>query len=191
MNRISAHKIALIFTVALLGILFSGCVQSSAPQACAGFAPEQLAACTYEQAVLEQNPFYCYSISDITARKECMRAASDPIVKKQLENSKRRGEPTRQNVTVVVEKPPTVVPPAEPLSCEAMNGTKKDECLRARAMNESDLFGCVKITSQSIRMACVSQVAQSTRDVELCVNLGDKELRDLCRLYAKGETPSG
>jgi len=174
-----------------LGILFAGCVQTSAPQACAGIEAGKAAACIYEQAVLEQNPFYCYAIADIPARQECMRSASDPIVKKQLENSKRRGvQVTQQGASVVAPQQPQQPAPANQSSCDAMNGTKKDECLRAQSVKDADLLGCLKISDQAIRMACVSQVAQSTRDVESCVNLEDKELRDLCRLYAKGETPS-
>jgi hypothetical protein len=182
--------LALIFTVAVLGILFAGCVQTSAPQACAGIEAGKAAACVYEQAVLEQNPFYCYSIADIQLRQACMRGASDPVVKKQLENSKRRGGQPSQQIPAGAAKPPPSAPTQPAASCDAMNGTAKDECIRAQSMADADLLGCVGISDQSIRMACVSQVAQSTRDVEFCVNLQDKELRDLCRLYAKGETPS-
>lgn len=190
MNWISAPRIALIFAFALLGIIFAGCVQTSAPQACAGFEQDKMADCIYEQAVLAQNPFYCYSIADIPARQTCMRSASDPIVKKQLENSKRRGvQVTQQGASVVVPQQPQQPEPVVS-SCDSMNGTKKDECIRAQSVKDADLLGCIKISDQAIRMACVSQVAQSTRDVDSCVNLIDKELRDLCRLYAKGETPS-
>ena len=192
MKRIFADGFALIFALALLGVLFAGCVQSSAPQACAGASQGTVAACTYEQAVLEQNPFYCYSLSDMAARQTCMRDATDPVVKKQLENSKSRGAQIAQQPATVVEAPAAPsTPPAQPnASCDAMNGTARDECIRAQSVADADLLGCVRISGQSAKMACVSQIAQSTRDLASCANLQDSALRDLCRTYAKGETPS-
>ncbi len=191
MNRFSARRLASAFAFALLCALLFGCVQSSLPQACAGAAPDKMGYCIYVQATLEQNPFYCYSLQDTAARSNCIRSATDDVARKQLENSIRQGQPasTQQNVSVPVA-PPVVPQPAANASCDSLSGADRDKCMLGESVHYADLLGCVKISDQAIRIACVSQVAQGTRDLSSCVNLENSTLRDICRTYAKGETPS-
>ncbi len=148
--------------------------------------------CISTQATLEQNPFYCYSLQDIAARTNCMHAATDEVARTQLENSIRQGgQPaqTQQNVSVPVA-PPIVPQPAANGSCNSLSGADRDKCMLSESVHYADLLGCVKISDPAIRIACVSQVAQGTRDLASCVNLENGTLRDICRTYAKGETPS-
>ena len=190
---VPARKLAFIFAAAFSFALLLGCVQTSVPKSCAALASADAANCVYTQAVLEQNPFYCYSITDMALRSNCMRHATDPVEKKRLENSQRQGIAAQQPPVApapAVEPPPSI--PAGPAAqCDGQNGTSRDECFKADAISSSDLLACLKVESASLKQSCVSQVALSTKDVESCVNLGDKALRDVCRTYAKGETPSG
>lgn len=188
----AAPRLALAAAFAFSLTLLFGCVQTSIPKSCVGVVPAQAAQCVYAQAVLEQNPFYCYTINDAALRSDCMRHATDPVEKKRLENSQRQGitQPPAPVPAPVVEQPPPL--PAEPATpCDAQNGAKRDECFKNAAVWAGDLLACLKIESASMRRTCVSQVALMTKDVDSCVNLADKALRDVCRTYAKGETPSG
>lgn len=186
------HNVVLALTLAFSFTLFFGCVQSSAPSSCSGVASEKLAECVHVQAVLEQNPFYCYSIEDKALRASCMRAATDPIAKKQLENAQRQTVPRQDSA-----QPAQTAAPAQqqeqpaPTPCNGMAGAQLDECIRANSVKEGNLLGCEAISDSAARKACLSQIAFSKKDVEICNSLAAGEDQDICRLYAKGETPSG
>ena len=178
--------LAFLFSIMLFA---SGCAQTSIPAACAGLPENRLSNCIYIQAVSEQNPFYCYSISDTSQRATCMRHASDPAMKKTLQNSKASDV---GGIFAKQEEPPA--PPVETIpepqvGCESKSGKQKDECFRTEATSKSDIHICEKVSDKAILEACISQIARKTKDLESCKALFAAANRDLCRLYAKGETP--
>jgi len=156
-----------------------------------------MANCIYINAVLEQNPFHCYSIEDLNQRGICMKHAADPAMRKAVQNARAQdlylifAQPSPEPHT-----PPS--PPQPPANktepeegCLSKIGNEKDSCFKAEAVASKSIISCEKIADASLRSACIAEVAKSTKDLESCKTLAEEENRNLCRLYAKGETPAG
>jgi len=172
-----------------------GCAQVSFPEVCRAVSASKMANCIYVNAVLEQNPFYCYSIEDLNQRGICMKHATDPAMRKAVQNAQ------AQDLDAVFAEPKGELPPAPPApanltepgnaSCNSMIGVAKDNCFKTEAINSKSIVSCEKVADGSLRSACIAEVAKKTKDIESCKTLTDEESRSLCRLYAKGETPAG
>ena len=75
------------FVIALLAaafLLIYGCIQVSPSQQCSTLAPEAQPGCTYYLAVMDQNPYPCYSMANMAQREVCLKDAIDPAAKKAL-----------------------------------------------------------------------------------------------------------
>lgn len=75
------------FILALLAaafLLIYGCIQVSPSQQCSTLAPEDQPGCTYYSAVMDQNPYPCYSMANMAQREVCLKDAIDPAAKKAL-----------------------------------------------------------------------------------------------------------
>jgi len=186
----------LIVALALLASFFLfGCAQASFPEVCRSVSASKMANCIYVNAVLEQNPFHCYSIEDLNQRGTCMKHATDPAMRKAVQNAQ------AQDLDAIFAEPkaePAQAPAAsanitEPgnAPCTSMTGLAKDNCFKTEAINSKSIVSCEKVADGSLRSACIAEVAKKTKDIESCKTLTDEESRSLCRLYAKGETPAG
>lgn len=65
-------------------ILIYGCIQVTPSQQCAALPPEDQPGCTYYSAVMDQNPYPCYSMANMAQREVCLKDAIDPAAKKAL-----------------------------------------------------------------------------------------------------------
>jgi hypothetical protein len=74
------------FAIILLSALaLSGC--ASQPSSCGAVPPAKLSECVYTDAVMHQDPFSCYSIPDLNQRAKCLKDASDPAARTQLQHA--------------------------------------------------------------------------------------------------------
>jgi hypothetical protein len=182
LGKNALHAAAAFFIFALLG-----CVQTSIPPSCKNVGEGKLQSCIYEQAVLEQNPFYCYSISDTSARAACLKAAVDPVEKKKLQLNKQESWQGQGTIIPQQKKEEKKSEPARPPEpCEGLSGIDKDKCILGLAVEEKSLVECLKISDNSTKRSCISQVAYISKEPSLCENIPDKDLHDLCRAYSSG-----
>lgn len=180
-----------------LVLLVFGCAQSSLPQACSSTPAQKIPNCAYVAAVMEQNPFYCYSISDMQQRATCIKDSSNPVMQSELERSSQAQRdaifaPAAPAVPPAITPPipsqnNTWQPPAAETDCMAMQGGERDSCLSAYALNGKIIADCGQIISQPLRESCITQVAKATRDMESCKTLEVQADYEICRLYSQGE----
>ncbi|MFA4983030.1 MAG: hypothetical protein WC588_02315 [Candidatus Micrarchaeia archaeon] len=183
---------------ALSILLFAfGCAQSSLPQACSALPAEKMPNCAYVSAVLEQNPFYCYSLPDPEQRATCIRDSSGPVMKSELERSSQSQRdsifaPSEAQVPPAATQPPatqdqTQPPAADETVCMEKQGGERDSCLSAYAIGSKAISHCAQIVSQPLRESCITQIAKSTRDMESCEQLEVQADYEICRSYSQGE----
>ena len=176
-------------------ILLSGCASRTIPSACQAAKQGMLANCVYVNSVLEQNPYYCYSIADLEQRKTCLRDASEPSMKSAIE---RAPQAEKDSIFAPPQLPPSYVevPPAPPQEkpapikpgeCNSKTGAEKDACLKAAAISNLDMAACRWISDAAVRKACISDVARKTKDISSCSLLNSTDDINLCKVYAKGE----
>ncbi|MEM4633693.1 MAG: hypothetical protein QW275_00905 [Candidatus Anstonellaceae archaeon] len=188
-----ANKWLYAFALISFALFLPGCIQPAVPDACKSLQGNKFTDCIYRSAVLEQNPFLCYSIEDIDQRSICLRHATNPAMKAQVQYAMQ--EENKPSAKEVPDSPPTQLPPSETFpqeegNCFAKSGEQRDNCLRDEALASKDLLGCEKIDSFSIRTSCIAKVAMASRNLEKCNELSDEQSRNLCRTYAKGENPA-
>jgi hypothetical protein len=191
-----------VLTLVLALTLLYGCAQGQMPQQCAAKQGGYLANCVYVNAVMEQNPFYCYSLSVMGQRVECLTDATDPAMKKRLENLKQderdaifMPESEVQPASFPGQLPTIKPKPGQIPSGEggyaATGGTadqpSPDEALYNAAVEGNDLQLCLQISSSEAVKSCISQIARQTKRPELCKTLKDKNLSELCNLYSLGD----
>ncbi len=187
-------KFALLAFLAATVFLLSGCIQDQVPSACAKVAGAKLANCIYTNAVLDQNPYYCYSLSSTEQRQICMRDAANPAMKKKLQSalpSQRDAIFGDTPVAAKDELPPP--PPAEEISapspgqeCNANAGPEKDTCIKSEATSSKNIKLCESIAGMPVREACISEIAQKTKNVSSCSALTSQNDSNLCRTYSSG-----
>ena len=74
------------FALILLSTLaLSGCISQLSN--CGSAPPAKLSECIYTDAVMNQDPFSCYSIPDFNQRAKCIKDASDPNVRTQIQHA--------------------------------------------------------------------------------------------------------
>jgi len=187
-----------LLSLALLLLLF-GCAQGGIPSACANSPVDKLSNCIYVAAVLEQNPYDCYSLQENTQREKCLRDASDSSAKKSLEQmtpSERANifvaTPEAANASGISSIP--FLPPAnEPANSNASPAiitpktgvSEADSQAYVQAIAANDMSPCITITDASTRASCITQVAIRVKKLEVCSQLTQKADIDLCNLYAK------
>lgn len=187
----------LLFALALSALLLYGCAQRTIPSACQGVAQERLANCVYVNSVLEQNPYYCYSLQDLVQRKTCMHDATEPSMKKALE---RASAEERDSIfgpaKPVVQSPPVnATPPQEPEQlpvqpagpCDVKVGKDKDSCIKASAVAALDISACTGVFDPSVHQSCISDIARKTKNISSCALLLTTDDVNLCKLYARGD----
>jgi hypothetical protein len=191
------HALALL---ALSFAFLSGCSQTSFPQQCQNVAPSLLPNCVYVNAVMDQNPFYCYSLEDHYQRQTCLKDAADPAMRSALQ----RALPSERDSIFAPQQPeqPARAPQATPEQqhevtpapsapspmdiCNTLSGTDRDECLRSLALDSNNVTICGAVNASSVRENCIAQVARATKDPSACGSLNQTNA-DLCNLYSKGE----
>ena len=191
------------FTIPLallaLALLLFGCAQGGIPSACAGSPVDKLANCVYVAAVLEQNPYDCYSIQNGSQKEKCLRDASDSAAKKLLEQM---APAERAKVFAALsgaaEAPGAAAPPLPPAAGPANPGngptgatpqngvSAADSQAYSDAIAASDMSPCATISDASTRASCITQVALQVKNPSVCSQLTLKPDIDLCNLYAKG-----
>jgi hypothetical protein len=189
------ERFALALAALSVVFLISGCFQGGAPAACASAKQSAFANCVYINAVMEQNPFYCYSLPDKYQRSVCIQDASDPKVKAALE---RADQETREAIFAEKQpQPPPSVPqenvsqPPQPAelpangSCGQLQGIERDDCYRMLAVEGSNISACEEVNASSLRESCIAQVAQMLKKPEICLQLSMQGSIDLCNFYSK------
>ena len=181
--------------------LFFGCTQSAAPSSCAGVADARLANCIYTSAVLEQNPYPCYSLASLSQRDRCLKDSTDSAAKIRFESlsPEERARVFATGGLVVAPTPPRQsiepaarlpngAPSAQP-NPQGVNPppgvSEADAQSYIQALNSNDLAPCASIVDASARASCITQVAQKVKRPEICPVFAMKEDRDLCNMYAK------
>ncbi len=184
-------KFEIILSVFLF-LLLCGCASRAVPNACQSVSQGALANCVYVNSVLEQNPYYCYSIENLEQRKTCMQDASSPTMRTALQ----RASPEEQKSIFISAQPPpqdySQSPPSRPPAapqqgCGAKAGAERDACFKAEAISTLKISTCDQIPTASARQSCISDVARKTKDIESCSALKSSEDANLCKFYAKGE----
>jgi len=183
------YTILLAFSLALL----AGCTQAQLPQSCAGLSSEGLAACIYESAVLEQNPFSCYSLPEGSLRSACLADASDSSMKKLLERLTPQERAQLLGLAAAsAEAPGTGALPYAPAEtgqgapeAEQPGAAGADSQYYGQAVESSDMAACTSISDPSMRASCITQVALQVKKPEVCNALALKADIDICNLYAK------
>ena len=182
--------------------LFFGCTQSAIPSSCAGVSESRLANCIYTSAVLEQNPYSCYSIPALLQREQCLKDSTDSAAKSRFEalstEERARVFATGDDLIVAPPLPPQSIVPIAPLpnntpenqsNLQGINPplgvSEADAQSYVRAVNNNDLAPCVSIVDASTRASCITQVAQKVKKPEICAMFSIKADRDLCNMYAK------
>ena len=182
-------------TVAFLAfaavLLLSGCAQKTAPQSCIGIPEAESDGCVRNAAVMEQNPYLCYSITDETAREECIRSSVSQEAKDRLEaEANARQRSARQAAPATQGQPPaeSQPPPGNESggSCQSKTGQEMENCILSGALASQNISECERLATKDGSDSCISQIAQKTKDVESCALLSSEESRSLCSLYAKG-----
>jgi len=193
---------AIVFAFLLSLSLMHGCAGGQMPPACAEKSGASLANCVYVNAVLGQNPFFCYSIQDVGMRTTCLKDATDSAMKKRLENLK----PSARDAIFMPESEPTQpgnLPAGKPGTGGAASGgtgatapggggsqaeeQSIDQSIYNAAVEANDLQLCLQIATDKTLKSCVSQIARKTKNPELCKTLKDNDLLELCNLYSLGD----
>ena len=188
-----------LLPLALLLMLF-GCTQGGMPAACANSAPDTLSNCVYVAAVLDQNPYECYSLGEDSQKEKCLRDASDSAVKKLLEQMtpEERAKVFAAISGAVdaygINVPLPPLPAAEPASLGPSPATisppsgisEADSQAYTQAISSNSMASCATITHASTRASCITQVALQVKNPSVCGSLAQKSDIDICNLYAKG-----
>ena len=177
---------------ALLLALF-GCTQGSLPSACAGLPADRMAGCIYESAVLEQNPYSCYSLPADSSRTKCLNDASDSSVKKLLERLTPEERAQLLGIADSESWQPSAILSGASGSEAGQTGANlpktaspSDSQAYSQAIASNDMYLCASITDASTRASCITQVAVQVKNPDVCIALSLKSDFDLCNLYAKG-----
>jgi hypothetical protein len=172
------------------------------PRECLGVADAKLAGCIYVRAVLDQNPFTCYSIWGIDQRKACISDASSPAMKKKV-----AGMPQAERDAIFSPKAQNdLAIPRTPQEQEPLNGTaagqggqspnatgeenatrSADEQAYVDAVAANDVQLCERIADPTTLQSCISEVARQKKDLGICETLVEQANREICRMYAQGD----
>jgi hypothetical protein len=184
-------------------IAFSGCAQLGAPPQCLNATPDKLANCVYVNSVLEQSPYWCYSLSDMAQREKCLRDSTSPATQKELERMSSRernaifsetgtGAPDLPEAPIPKQpgqQPGTPLPPAPPQANTPAGAppgiSGEDARAFSKAVQENDMAPCVSISDKATRASCITQVALRVKKPSVCEVLAAQEDIDICNLYAK------
>jgi hypothetical protein len=181
---------------------FFGCTQSTLPSSCTGVNEDRLANCIYTSAVLDQNPYACYSLSSLSQRETCLRDSTDSAAKSRFEylspEERARMFATGEDLIVAAPLPLQNTEPIVPISNNTPSApplqqggalpsgiSEADAQSYMQAVNNNDLAPCVSIVDASTRTSCISEVAQKIKNPAVCPMFTLKEDFDLCNMYAK------
>ena len=193
------QSIITFLPLALLLALF-GCTQGGVPSACAGAPSGTLANCIYVSAVLDQNPYNCYSLSNLSQREKCLNDASDSTAQKLLQrmSSSERAQifaPAQQSTSSAGSQIAPLPPVPAETNATAGNVTEQanssngisaaDSHAYSQAIATNDMTPCVSIADPSTRASCITQVAIRVKNPAMCAQFTLKADIDLCNLYAK------
>jgi hypothetical protein len=76
--------------------------------------------------------------------------------------------------------------PAAGAGCNSKAGSEKDDCIKSEAISSKDLLLCESIIGKSVREACISEIAQKTKNVSSCGVLVSQNDSNLCMAYSSG-----
>lgn len=183
--------------LSLLALAFlSGCAQLVVPSACQSLPAAKMANCIYISSVTEQNPYYCYSLLNISQRKTCLQDSSDTAMRDSLQRASQEQRdaiftpalPSQQpapQAPAVKQLPVPVPTPAN--GCNSTNSSQANSCLRALAFSQLNVTTCDSISDSVQRNGCISDVARRAKNVSACASLNGTEEASICSYYAKGE----
>ena len=190
---------ALAALVLALSFLFFGCVQGSLPQQCSGMSGDRLANCVYVRAVIDQNPFNCYSIEKLDIRKTCISDASSTAMKKKLVSM---AQNERDMLLIGPNSSETPVVPAgqqpatatnetssttmQPGATTGANHSSLDQQVFLQAVDANRIELCEQIGDYETMRSCISQVARQTKVLSVCDSLSTADNIELCRMYTQG-----
>jgi len=190
------NSLLVLAAFSLLALLL-GCAQGSLPSQCTGVSPEMRSNCIYVNAVLEQNPYFCYSISEAEARADCITSASDPsmktIVGRMLPSERDRilstqpaqngnGAGTQATGGQGQQTGQATDGTGVPFTGESIS----DRDMRAYAIENGDISACEQIAGSTLRKSCLSQIATMKKQPAICEQLISEENRQLCNMYSQG-----
>ena len=183
--------------LAILALVFlSGCAQTAIPSACQSVPAAKMANCVYINSVQEQNPYYCYSLLNLTERKTCLQDSTDTAMRDALQRAPQEQRdtifvPQQAQPQPPVQNAPSVVPPSAPPvpsgGCNFANSSQEDKCLRALALSQLNVAACDSIADSVQRSGCISDVARLAKNVAACASLNGTEEKSICSYYAKGD----
>jgi hypothetical protein len=182
--------------LAMLALAFlSGCAQMAIPSACQSLPDAKMANCIYINSVAEQNPYYCYSLLNLSQRKTCLQDSTDTAMRDALQRA-----PQEQRDAIFTQLPPPQKQPAQkapavqqpPIpaqasGCNSTNSSQAGSCLRALALSQLNVTACDSISDSVQRNGCISGVARMAKNVSACASLNGTEEASICSYYAKGE----
>ena len=194
------RRFTLPFLSLAMVLLLFGCTSGGIPPACANVSVDTLSNCVYIAAVLEQNPYDCYSLKESPQREKCLRDASDSAVKKLLEQmtpaerakvfAAVSGAVDASGMDIQIPFPSAneqTTPGANPAIAIPPSGVSEaDSQAYAQAIAASDMAPCATIIDASTRASCITQVALRVKNPAVCIQFTQKSDIDLCNLYAKG-----
>ena len=182
--------------LALLALAFlSGCAQLAIPSACQPVPAAKMANCIYVNSVAEQNPYYCYSLLNLTQRKTCLQDSTDTTMRDALQRASQEqrdaifAQPPPSQQQQPAPPAPAVQPPAmAPANgCNSTNSSQANSCLRALAISQLNLSACDLVSDSVLRNSCISNIAIRVKNVTACAALNGTGETSLCSYYAKGE----
>lgn len=147
--------------------------------------------CAYVEAVLAQQPSYCYAVSNMTLREKCMADSNNPdaIAGASAPQSQEQAfvpdvsMPPGGNSASGLQGP--LVRGAVEL-CMEKEKTTRDSCTRAVAIETGNLSMCNSVLSGDIRPMCVANIAARQKKLADCGVLERISDKELCRQYSSG-----
>ena len=148
--------------------------------------------------MLEQNPFFCYGISDMNVRKTCIGDASNPAMKKKLTGmSQEERDLLLSNNTLPIPAP--IIPPAQavtgpPAASPSGNATgnaqnssfSAEQIIYNTAVESNEVTLCEQISDTDLLKSCIAQVAKQHKSPSDCDLLSTYPDIELCRMYSQG-----
>ncbi|MFA6328320.1 MAG: hypothetical protein WCY41_02660 [Candidatus Micrarchaeia archaeon] len=189
-----------VLSLALLLALF-GCTQGGIPAACANSTMSTIANCVYTNAVLEQNPYDCYSLNNSVQKEKCLRDSSDSSAKKLLEQMTPEerakvfaaisgaidayGINGTNAISIVGGQPDSGTEPEAATVNPPAGVSEADSQAYTQAVAANNMAQCTTIGDTSTRSSCIVQVAQQVKAPDVCAPLSGSADFDLCNMYAK------
>ncbi len=192
----------LAFVFAILAFSFTyGCIQPSQAERCASVFGADKDKCLNETAIGYQEPYICYSISDMAYRQSCLEKSVDPQEAQKMQQALIYGQSSLPEPAQTLPVPPQSQPPAatapsgavgtgdtgaQIAGCQKSENISVEACTRMVAIEQSDIALCENITDSDYRSSCISNIALAKKDASLCGRLKNSADANICKYYTSG-----